>query len=71
MKTTPKRRVSRDKVSRASQAATRRRATATSDLGPDTRSAALKAQAHHQSLIVARSAQAQEDHEFNEAISWD
>jgi hypothetical protein len=38
---------------------------------PDTRSAAFKSQAHRQSLIVARSAQAQVDQDFIDAISGD
>jgi hypothetical protein len=38
---------------------------------PDTRSAAFKAQAHRQSLIVARSVYAQQDQDFIDAISGD
>jgi hypothetical protein len=38
---------------------------------PDTRSAAFKVQAHRQSRIVARSAQAQQDQDFIDAISGD
>jgi hypothetical protein len=38
---------------------------------PDTRSAGFKAQAHRQSLIVARSAKAQQDQDFIDAISGD
>jgi hypothetical protein len=67
MKTTPKRRLSRDKVSAHRK---RLRAEGLRPLQiwvPDTRSAAFKAQAHRQSLIVARSAQAQEDQDFIDA----
>ena len=69
MKTTPKRRSSRDKVSAHRK---RLRAQGLRPLQiwvPDTRSAAFKARAHRQSLIVARSAQAQEDQDFIGAIS--
>jgi hypothetical protein len=71
MKTTPKRRSSRDKVNAHRK---RLRAQGLRPLQiwvPDTRSAAFKAQAHRQSLIVARSAQAQEDQDFIDAISGD
>jgi hypothetical protein len=71
MKTTPKRRSSRDKVNAHRK---RLRAQGLRPLQiwvPDTRSAAFKAQAHRQSLIVARSAQAQEDQDFINAISGD
>ena len=36
---------------------------------PDTRSLAFKAEAHRQSLIVARSAHARQDQDFIDAIS--
>ena len=36
---------------------------------PDTRSSAFKAQAHRQSLIVARSRHARQDQDFIDAIS--
>jgi len=36
---------------------------------PDVRSTAFKTQAHRQSLAVARSAHAQEDQEFIDAVS--
>jgi hypothetical protein len=38
---------------------------------PDVRSPAFEAEAHRQSLVVARSAQAEEDQSFVDAISED
>ena len=69
--TAPKRQSSRDKVSAHRK---RLRAQGLRPLQiwvPDTRSAAFKSQAHRQSLMVARSAHAQEDQDFIDAISGD
>jgi mRNA interferase MazF len=71
MKTASKRQPSRDKVREHRK---RLRAQGLRPLQiwvPDTRSAAFKSQAHRQSLIVARSAQAQVDQDFIDAISGD
>lgn len=71
MKTSSKRQTSRDKVREHRK---RLRAQGLRPLQiwvPDTRSAAFKAQAHRQSLVVARSAQAQQDQDFIDAISED
>jgi hypothetical protein len=71
MKTAPKRQSSRDKVSAHRK---RLRAKGLRPLQiwvPDTRSAAFKSQAHHQSLNVALSAQARDDQDFIGAISGD
>jgi hypothetical protein len=70
MKTAPKPRSSRDKV----RARKRLRSQGLRPLQiwvPDTRSAAFKSQAHRQSLTVARSAHAQADQDFIDAISGD
>ena len=69
MKTGSKHKTSRDKVREHRK---RLRAQGLRPLQiwvPDTRSAAFKAQAHRQSLVVARSAQAQQDQDFIDAIS--
>ena len=71
MKTASKRQPSRDKVREHRK---RLRAQGLRPLQiwvPDTRSAAFKVQAHRQSRIVARSAQAQQDQDFIDAISGD
>jgi hypothetical protein len=71
MKTAPKRQSSRDKVSTHRKRLREKGLRPLQIWVPDTRSAAFKAQAHRQSLIVARSAHAQEDQDFIDAISGD
>lgn len=71
METGPKRQPSRDKV-RAHRKRLRAQGLRPVQIWvPDTRSLAFKAQAHRQSLVVARSAHAQEDQDFIDAISGD
>ena len=71
MKTAPEPRPSRDKV-RAHRKRLRTQGLRPLQIWvPDTRSAAFKSQAHRQSLIVARSAHAQADQGFIDAISGD
>lgn len=71
MKTSPKRPPSRDKV-RAHRKRLRAQGLRPVQIWvPDTRSLTFKAQAHRQSLIVARSAHALEDQDFIDAISGD
>jgi hypothetical protein len=71
MKTAPKPRPSRGKV-RAHRKRLRSQGLRPLQIWvPDTRSAAFKSQAHRQSLTVARSALAQGDQEFIDAISGD
>ena len=69
MKTASKREPSRDKV-RAHRKRLRAQGLRPLQIWvPDTRSAAFKVQAHRQSRIVARSAKAQQDQDFIDAIS--
>lgn len=71
METAPKRQPSRDKV-RAHRKRLRAQGLRPVQIWvPDTRSLVFKAQAHRQSLVVARSAHAQEDQDFIDAISRD
>jgi mRNA interferase MazF len=71
MKTASKRQPSRDKV-RAHRKRLRAKGLRPLQIWvPDTRSATFKAQAHRQSLIVARSEHAPEDQDFIDAISGD
>lgn len=71
MKTASKRQPSRDKV-RAHRKRLRSQGLRPVQIWvPDTRTEAFKAQAHRQSQIVARSAQAHEDQAFIDAVSED
>lgn len=71
MKTASKRQLSRDKV-RAHRKRLRSQGLRPVQIWvPDTRTEAFKAQAHRQSLIVARSAHAHDDQEFIDAVSED